>query len=482
VGDTVFERQPHAQTIKALMINNAQQYPFTGTSSDLTRVHQGWGRPSAKVAKERAARSTVIDENLVLGLNETASFEVKVLEEETELKITMAYADPPGTTSSTLHRINDVDLRVTSPSSTLYHGNNGLDAGNYSTPGGSPNGVDTVENVFVESPEAGTWLVEVEAVEINQDAFLDTGEDDLTFALVVTGGTAAGVCGDGEKDHDEQCDGDDLGGVTCEDLGCTGGGVLACAGDCTYDLSSCADCPVCGDSTCNFGETCLSCTEDCISESSAACGNGLCETADGEDCVGCPQDCAGLQTGKPDFRFCCGDGDGKFPVTCLDSRCSDGGFACSDQPSLAYCCGDGFCEGSEDIVSCEIDCTPPSPGENGTDANGMLLVTGFDRANQVLSLSYGIACEVTDGTIEYGELSRADLASYNWSGQECNIGGGGSYDWQVAGTPDSIFFVVVGHNGTAAGSYGKDSDGSERPEDMTGIDCPVAQDLLYRCD
>ena len=36
MGSTVFERQPHASTIKALLVNNAKQYTFTGTTSDLS--------------------------------------------------------------------------------------------------------------------------------------------------------------------------------------------------------------------------------------------------------------------------------------------------------------------------------------------------------------------------------------------------------------------------------------------------------------
>ena len=55
-GATVFEKQPHASTIKALLINNAQQYDFTGTTDDLTRVHQGFGRPSAQLALEAHPR------------------------------------------------------------------------------------------------------------------------------------------------------------------------------------------------------------------------------------------------------------------------------------------------------------------------------------------------------------------------------------------------------------------------------------------
>ena len=187
-GTTVFERQPHASTIKALLINNAQQYTFSGTASDLTRTHQGWGRPSAQIARERAANSLVVDASTPLQFGGTATYNVDVAAGTGELKVTMVYPDPPGTTSSTLHRINDLSLKVTSPEGTVYHGNNGLNAGNYSTSGGSPNTIDTVENVFINNPAAGSWLIQVTAAEVNQDAHLATPEADAVFSLVVTGG------------------------------------------------------------------------------------------------------------------------------------------------------------------------------------------------------------------------------------------------------------------------------------------------------
>ncbi len=187
-GTTVFQRQPHAATIKALLINNAQQYTFSGTTHDLTRTHQGWGRPSARLARERAARSLVVDQSVALTLGQSATYNVVVAPGESELKVTLVYPDPPGTTSATVHRINDLSLKVTSPSSAVYHGNSGLLAGNASTSGGAPNTIDTVENVFVRDPQAGVWTVEVRAAEINQDADLRTRNvDDATFALVVTG-------------------------------------------------------------------------------------------------------------------------------------------------------------------------------------------------------------------------------------------------------------------------------------------------------
>jgi hypothetical protein len=188
-GSTVFEKQPHFSTIKALLINNAQQYDFVGTTDDLTRTHQGFGRPSAQLALDRAANSFVIDEEVVLELNDVGSYDVEVPAGETELKITMVYPDPPGTTSASMHRINNLDLEVTSPSGTVYHGNNGLLDGTHSVAGGSPNTIDTVENVFVMNPEEGTWTVEVTAAEVNQDAHLDTPDPDVTFALVATGGS-----------------------------------------------------------------------------------------------------------------------------------------------------------------------------------------------------------------------------------------------------------------------------------------------------
>ncbi len=189
-GGTVFERQPAFSTMKALMINTAQQYTFSGESSDLTRVHQGWGRPNVRNAYDRANKSFIVDEAERLEVGEEVEYTVQVQPGESELKVTMVFPDPPGTTSAALHRINNLDLKVTSPSGVVYWGNNGLRAGNYSTPGGTADTIDTVENVFVQNPEAGSWTVEVRAAEINQDAVLGTPESDATFGLVVTGGTA----------------------------------------------------------------------------------------------------------------------------------------------------------------------------------------------------------------------------------------------------------------------------------------------------
>jgi hypothetical protein len=184
VGTTVFDKRPHSSTMKALMINSALQYTFSGTTVDLTRTHQGWGRTNLKLAYDRAPLTKVINETEVLTEFQSKVYTMVVPAGQTELKVTMVYQDRAGTTSSTLHRINDVTLKVVSPGGTIYWGNNGLAAGNYSTAGGSPNTIDTVENVFLQNPAAGNWTITVSADDLNQDVHAETPGVDQDYALV----------------------------------------------------------------------------------------------------------------------------------------------------------------------------------------------------------------------------------------------------------------------------------------------------------
>ena len=190
-GADAFENRPNNTTAKAMLINTASQWTFSGTNSDLTRVHQGWGHPDLQKMWDRRAEMLVVDETVVLENLQSHVHPVSVASGTPELKVTMVFRDPPGTTSSTLHRINNLDLKVTGPGGTVYWGNAGLTAGNYSTSGGSANGVDTVENVFVQSPAAGAWTIEVIAAELNQDSHVETAALDCDYALVASGVSTA---------------------------------------------------------------------------------------------------------------------------------------------------------------------------------------------------------------------------------------------------------------------------------------------------
>lgn len=186
----VFASRPHAATAKALLINTANQYTFSGTAADLTRTHQGWGTASVQNMYERARRNgfrlpVLVDETDLLTLGQRRTYRVTTTGNE-PLRATMVYTDPMGSPTAARARVNDLSLRVTAPDGTVRWGNNGLLAGNWSTTGGVSNKVDTVENVLVAQPAAGTWTIEVLADEVNADGHPETAATDADFALVVT--------------------------------------------------------------------------------------------------------------------------------------------------------------------------------------------------------------------------------------------------------------------------------------------------------
>jgi hypothetical protein len=193
LGRDVFANKPHFTTAKALLIHSAYQYPFSGTSHDYTRMHQGWGMADVGNLYDMAQAhnwgfTVLIDESAVIAPLETHTYNVEVSGSD-PLKATLVYADPPGVPGTTPHRINDLSLKVTAPNGTTYYwGNNGLDIGLWSASGGSSNTIDTVENVFIENPTAGTWTVQVFGDEIVQDGHVETGAIDADYALIVSGG------------------------------------------------------------------------------------------------------------------------------------------------------------------------------------------------------------------------------------------------------------------------------------------------------
>jgi hypothetical protein len=188
-GNDVFGSKCSAMTAKAMMINAARQWTFTGTGHNLSRYKQGWGQAKVDQLYNLRNKGFVVDQTDVLSELGAKSYRMWVAPGETAFKATMCYRDLPGNPSvQTQHRVNDLTLRVVAPDGTVYWGNNGLAAGMWSTSGGSANTKDTVENVFVQNPASGVWTVEVSAPELNGDSHPETpGVEDADYALVVTG-------------------------------------------------------------------------------------------------------------------------------------------------------------------------------------------------------------------------------------------------------------------------------------------------------
>ncbi|AKF09894.1 hypothetical protein [Sandaracinus amylolyticus] len=155
-----------------------------------------------------------------------------------------------------------------------------------------------------------------------------------------------GMCGSPGRDGRSDCS-----GVTTCNAGqyCDDSGVATCTPGCTSDsncgpnefcarpvgeaIGACQSCPVCGNGSCESGETASSCASDCTG--GPQCGNGSCEP--GESAASCASDCASAPV--------CGDG-----------LCEPGEGACAADCGVGPRCGNGVCEAGESAASCPPDC------------------------------------------------------------------------------------------------------------------------------
>ena len=258
------------------------------------------------------------------------------------------------------------------------------------------------------------------------------------------GGSGGGGarCGDGERAETEGCDGDDLGGATCESLGFDEG-TLRCDGDCRLDTSGCLRRErFCGNTIDDDGDGLVDCADpDC--EGSAACGtcgDGVLdrgEACDGAELGGASCESLGFAGGtlscsancRLDDSGCirsedCANGiddDGDGAVDCDDEACSgvapcphcgDGRIdapeeACDGASLEATCADFGFPLGT---VGCRPDCTLDlsachhpedclAPGDE--DGNGLA-----DCADPACAGIY--ECPVCgDGILQRGETCEA---------------------------------------------------------------------------
>ena len=168
-------------------------------------------------------------------------------------------------------------------------------------------------------------------------------------------------CGNGLIDNGEQCEGTNLNGFSCVDLGFMDG-ELACGADCLFDATDCSE-VVCGDGLIGGNETCdgealaeqscetlgytggeLACSDDCSAFDESGCYTAVC----GDGMVSGPEPCDGEDLGG---NSCVDLGFGGGELACLDD--------CSFDTAACLSCGNGviddgeLCDG-EDLG--EADC------------------------------------------------------------------------------------------------------------------------------
>ena len=212
----------------------------------------------------------------------------------------------------------------------------------------------------------------------------------ITALLALTGlfpaacddGGDESVCGDGQRQSGEECDGADLAGATCVGQGFDSG-ELACAAGCTFDTAGCSN-VVCGDGRVDDGEDCepgLALVETCA-ELGFEAGTPACAADCTFDTAGCrvPLTCGDgdvhgwedCEANDPAGETCETLGFDSGSLTCTDaclldtagcvsvSLCGNGtvdaGEFCDGAvPAGKTCEGIGFPEGG--TLACADDCT-----------------------------------------------------------------------------------------------------------------------------
>ncbi len=148
----------------------------------------------------------------------------------------------------------------------------------------------------------------LDGVDNDGDGDTDCRDSDCAGKAICQG------CGNGIKDGDEECDGQDFGSEFCETRGYIGGW-LACNPDCTIDESACEP-AVCGDNIANGGEECdgydmgshASCEEQGFLGGIVMCDDESC-TYDTSQCFN-EVTCSDVDIASPETPWCEGQPNG----------------------------------------------------------------------------------------------------------------------------------------------------------------------------
>ena len=348
-------------------------------------------------------------------------------------------------------------------------------------------------------------------------------------------------CGDGFATGSEQCDGNDLAGVTdCTGLGYYQPGTISCASDCRFDRTGCDAAGKCGDGVVNGdeqcdcptdgtgthctaaqlgGETCstaggyyspegLSCNSACRFEFTAChdrCGDGVADATHGEECDGAD---LGGNADCTDLGYY-GAGTLKCQANCVYDRAT-----CAPQGV----CGDGVVNGTEQcdgtafapafdacgklqpipghpyyggtiacLPNCRVDASACSGFCGDGQVNGPEACDRFDFAGKTCATynrySGSLACDAACGTIDAGQCTGYCGDGVLNGSETCDTGNGGVFPAGVdcraygyhAGTLGCVACTTTSTTPCEAGGYcgdgivqdGEACDGL----DQGGLDC-----------
>ncbi|MEM9592803.1 MAG: S8 family serine peptidase, partial [Acidobacteriota bacterium] len=186
----LFSTDPTPALVKAAFLPVAHSLAGNRDADGGTLSHpfdskQGWGRMDLEAVVDPALEVAYVDDpNLFDASGESWSQTFDVDDTNEPVRLMLVWTDAPGhgTGGSTPAWNNDLDLVVEAGAQT-FRGNN-FGANGFSVTGGTADGINNTEGVFIESPTAQI-TVRVEASNINSDGVPGVGDGtDQDFSLV----------------------------------------------------------------------------------------------------------------------------------------------------------------------------------------------------------------------------------------------------------------------------------------------------------
>ncbi|MBA3471450.1 MAG: S8 family serine peptidase, partial [Herpetosiphonaceae bacterium] len=162
---------PSGAAIKAILINTTAnmapgQYGIGATQEipfDRPNNVVGWGRADLNFITAPAPFGIWLDDHSaglstsqVVNYASTQSRPLQVLTSTQPLRVMLTWTDPPASLSAASQLVNDLDLVVTGPGGTQYHGNT-IAAGDR---------INNVEGVVISNPPLGQYTIQVRAFNV----------------------------------------------------------------------------------------------------------------------------------------------------------------------------------------------------------------------------------------------------------------------------------------------------------------------------
>lgn len=151
---------PLPATLRAILAHTAQDLEEPGPD-----YKTGYGGLRGVAAVELVQQQRLLEQAIAHG--ETYRFAIEVAPADTELKVTLAWDDPPAAPNVVDALVNDLDLRVIDSSGTVHRPWT-LDPADPGAPAvrTQKDAINNIEQVVIDAPAPGSYLIEVEAFDV----------------------------------------------------------------------------------------------------------------------------------------------------------------------------------------------------------------------------------------------------------------------------------------------------------------------------